>query len=197
MYINDDGITIIVGSMFSEKSGELISRLNKAEVYGGKRVITFKPILDNRFGSSVIKSRTGLQRTAINLETDINEMNYSLVIAMANEYDVVGIDEVQFFGGKIVELIKELARQGKQVIVAGLNMDYEGEPFGKIGEILAIAHYRDTMYAICSCCKKRYAVYTQRLVNGEPAKKKGQKILIGDKEDYEARCHACFVPPTE
>ena len=196
MFIEEVGLKVITGPMFSEKSGELIHSLNIAEAYEGKRVIVFKPDIEVRDGKGRVASRTGLERPAKELPQCITDEVINYTKELIKNYDVIGFDEAQFFTGKIVELIKAMIFS-KRVIVAGLNMDYSGTPFGKMGDIIAMADEVEHLYPVCASCKKRRAIFSQRLSNGEPVKVKGQTIQQGDKESYEPRCRVCFVPPVE
>lgn len=186
-------ITVITGPMFSEKSGELIKRCKKLERYGHKKVIAFKPSIDTRFSKTDIVSRIGLAMNAVSIDKDIDDELYEKIMEMAKFCDVIAFDEAQFFNEKIVDITKELAYQGKMVIIAGLNLDYRGKPFGHMGDLMAQADEIVLLNAFCSCCG-RPAIFTQRLIDGNPAKG-GPVELIGDTEAYEPRCRLCFVPP--
>lgn len=196
MFIEEVGLKVITGPMFSEKSGVLIHSLNISEAYEGKKVIVFKPDSETRDGKCKVVSRTGLTREAVELPDFITDEAIADTVELCRDYDVIGFDETQFFRGKIVELIQALIFN-KRVIVSGLNMDYEGIPFGRMGDIMALADEVEHLYPICASCKKRRAVFSQRLSNGKPVTVKGQTIQQGDKESYEPRCRACFVPPIE
>lgn len=196
MFIEEVGLKVITGPMFSEKSGVLIHSLNISEAYEGKKVIVFKPDSETRDGKCKVVSRTGLVRTATELPECINDDVIESTVQLCKDYDVVGFDETQFFTGKIVELIQALIYE-KRVIVSGLNMDYEGIPFGKMGDIMALADEIEHLYPVCANCKKRRAIFSQRLNHGKPVTVKGQTVQQGDKESYEPRCRACFVPPIE
>lgn len=196
MFIEEVGLKVITGPMFSEKSGVLIHSLNIAEAYEGKKVIVFKPDSETRDGKCKVVSRTGLVREAVELPECINDEVIFSTIELCRGYDVIGFDETQFFKGRIVELIQALIFE-KRVIVSGLNMDYEGIPFGRMGDIIALADEIEHLYPVCANCKKRRAIFSQRLSNGKPVTVKGQTIQQGDKESYEPRCRVCFVPPIE
>lgn len=196
MFIEEVGLKVITGPMFSEKSGVLIHSLNIAEAYQGKKVIVFKPDSETRDGKCRVVSRTGLTREAVELPEFITDEVIEATVHMCREYDVIGFDETQFFSGKIVELIQAIIFD-KRVIVSGLNMDYEGIPFGRMGDIMALADELEHLYPICACCKKRRAIFSQRMSNGKPVTVKGHTIQQGDKESYEPRCRVCFVPPIE
>lgn len=186
-------VTVITGPMFSEKSGELIKRCKKLQRYGHKKVITFKPSIDVRFSKTEIVSRIGLKLKAVSIEKEIDDDLYEKIMEKAKFCDVVAFDEAQFFNEKIIDITKELAYQGKMVFLAGLNLDYRGKPFGHMGELMTQADELVLLTALCSCCG-RPAIFTQRLINGEPVKE-GPIELVGDREVYEPRCRLCFVPP--
>lgn len=187
-------ITVITGPMFSEKSGELIDRCLKMEKFGGKTVKVYKPAEDNRFSQDEVVSRMGYRYPATNIPKTLTEEVVNQVLEETKTVDVVGFDEVQFFSKPIMALVEELAYQGKHVIVDGLNMDYRGKEFGYIGGLLAMADEIVKLTAYCAVCKSPHATFTQRIVNGKPAKL-GPIVMIGDSESYEPRCRHCFVPP--
>ena len=174
-------VEVICGSMFSGKTEELIRRLRRAEI-ARQRVQVFKPDIDSRYSSSAIASHSGLKIEAIPV-TGCSEIRSLL----APDVDVVAIDEVQFFSREIVGLCNELADQGKRVICAGLDMDFRGEPFGPIPELLAIAEQVDKLHAICVICGHP-ASRTQRLIEGAPACYEDPIVLVGAMEVYQARC---------
>jgi len=186
-------ITVITGPMFSEKSGELIKRCKKLEEYGRKKIITFKPSIDNRFSVNEIVSRIGLKMKATSINKVIDEEIYKKIMEKTKFCDVVAFDEAQFFNERIVDITKELAYQGKIVIISELNLDYRGKPFGSMGELMAQADEIVNLTAYCSCCG-RPAIFTQRLIDRHPAEE-GPVELVGDIEAYEPRCRLCFVPP--
>lgn len=186
----DGKITVIAGPMFSEKSGELCSRCIKEENFGRKRVIAFKPFIDDRFSSRFIKSRVGLEFPAIGLPNRLTANVYEDIIKACKTFDIVAFDEAQFFSEKIVPLINQLAMLGKEVLVAGLTTDYRGEPFGYIGNLICLADEVLLLKAYCSCCGKP-AQFTYRKV------KSSEKNLIGDTKEYEPRCRKCFMEGVE
>lgn len=186
-------ITVIVGPMFAEKSGELVNQCKKAEKYAGKKVLAFKPSNDNRFGEDEIVSRLGLRMKAISISKNIDAALQKEILELSKDCDIVAFDEAQFFSKEIVDIIFEIAYQGSHVIVAGLDLDFRAKPFGYMGDLTAIADEVIKKTAYCPCCG-RPARFTQRLVDGYPAKD-GPIELIGDTESYEPRCHNCYVPP--
>ncbi len=182
-------LEVICGSMFSGKSEELIRRVKRA-VIARQKVQVFKPITDNRFGIENVVSHNQVKITAI----PVNHP-YDIFKFVENDTRVVAIDEVQFFSKEIVSVCDKLADFGIRVIVAGLDLDFRGEPFGPMPELLAKAEIVDKLRAICLVCGKE-ASRTQKMVNGQPADYSSPTILVGDaKEGYEPRCRSCFERP--
>lgn len=183
-------VEVICGSMFCGKSEELIRRVHRVQI-ARKKVQVFKPTIDNRFAIQYIYSHNGSKIEAIS----INQPE-ELLEKLEKDTEVIAIDEAQFYNDDIVSICQKLADKGKRVIIAGLDQDFRGEPFGPIPKLLAIAEYIDKLQAICMVCGNP-ASRTQRLVNGEPAKYSDPTILIGAKESYEARCRKCHIVPKE
>jgi thymidine kinase len=183
---NDGWIEVICGSMFSGKSEELIRRVHRVQI-AKKKVQVFKPTIDTRYSIQYIYSHNGTKIEAINISN-----SKELLEKIEPDTEVVAIDEAQFYDKEIVAICQKLADQGRRVMVAGLDQDFRGEPFGPIPELLAVAEYIDKLQAICMICGSP-ASKTQRLVNGKPAKYSDPIILIGAKETYEARCRKCHV----
>ena len=179
-----DWIEVICGSMFSGKSEELIRRVHRVQI-ARKKVQVFKPTIDDRFAIQYIYSHNGSKLEAFNIGQPIEILD-----KIDSDTEVVAIDEAQFYCDDIILVCQKLAEQGKRVIVAGLDQDFRGEPFGPMPKLLAIAEYIDKLQAICMVCGKP-ASRTQRLVNGNPAKYSDPIILVGAKESYEARCRSC------
>lgn len=171
-------IEVISGSMFSGKTEELIRRLTRARI-AKLQVSIFKPALDTRYHAADIVSHNA---QAIH-STPVPDAHS--ILARAIDCDVVGIDEAQFFDHNIVTVCNQLANQGQRVIVAGLDMDFEGNPFGCMPQLSAIAEYVTKVHAICVVCGD-IANYSYRLV---PSK---EKVLLGETDSYEARCRRCF-----
>lgn len=174
-------IEVICGSMFSGKSEELIRRVRRVQI-ARKKVEIFKPIIDNRYHTQYIYSHNGSR-----IEANCIKKPGEILINIQNDIDVIAIDEAQFFEKEIIQIVQLLADNGKRIIIAGLDQDFRGEPFGPMPELLAIAKYVDKLHAICMVCGKP-ANRTQRMVNGKPADYNDPTILIGAKESYEARC---------
>jgi thymidine kinase len=174
-------IEVICGSMFSGKSEELIRRIRRVQI-ARKKVQIFKPLLDTRYNAQYVYSHNGSKVDALCIEKSLEILN-----RIDYDTDVIAIDEAQFFDHEIVDICQFLANGGKRVIIAGLDLDFRGEPFGSMPELLAVAEYIDKLHAICMVCGKQ-ASRTQRLINGQPADYNDPIILIGATERYEARC---------
>lgn len=177
-------IEVIAGPMFSGKSEELIRRVRRALI-ARQNVLVFKPRLDNRYHESHVVSHDGKQVAAIPVESAA-EMEAHLDPLP----QVVAVDEVQFLDRGLLSLVERLAAQGVRVILAGLDLDFRGEPFGLMPELLARAEFVEKLSAICPRCGAP-ATRTQRLVNGKPARYSDPVILVGAEEHYEPRCRAC------
>lgn len=182
--INKGTLEVICGSMFSGKTDELIRRLHRAE-YARLQVITFKHSLDNRTTIEYVASHNGGKIKAIPLDKAQDIHNF-----IDSSIHVVGIDEIQFFDLDIVNVICHLIDAGKRVIVAGLDLDFKGVPFGCIPLLMSIADEVVKLKAICIDCGSD-AHFTQRLVNGKPACYDDPIILVGAQESYQARCRSC------
>ena len=182
-------IEVISGVMFSGKSEELIRRVRRA-VIARKRVQVFKSHLDARYaGIYQVSSHDG--RTVEAVPVDTTEQIVSLLRA---DTQVVGIDEAQFLDVGVVELTTSLAQRGLRVILAGTDLDFRGEPFGPMPQLMAIAELVDKLHAICVVCGGP-ASRNQRLIGGKPARYDSPTIMVGGQEAYEARCRACHSVP--
>ena len=172
-------IEVICGSMFSGKTEELIRRLTRALI-AKQKVEIFKPKIDTRYHEEKIVSHADreIRSSPVNFANDI--------LLLAGDCDVVGVDEAQFFDESIVEVCNQLANSGKRVIVAGLDMDFEGRPFGPMPDLLAIAEFVTKVHAICSQTGEM-ASYSFRL-NDDSA-----KVMLGEKDKYEARSRKAFT----
>ncbi len=182
-------LEVICGSMYSGKTEELVRRLRRAE-YANKNVLTIKHKIDNRKSHSCIVSHNGVEREAFPISS-CEEGVAALREVIDQNYDVIGIDEIQFFPAAIVDTIQELILNGKRVIVAGLDLDFRAEPFGIVPQLMALADEVLKLRAICLVCGDE-ANFTQRLINGQPARYDDELILVGADECYEARCRACY-----
>ncbi|GIV77953.1 thymidine kinase [Litorilinea aerophila] len=182
-------IELICGSMFSGKTEELLRRVRRAEI-ARKRVQLFKPQLDHRYGLDRVTSHNGLSRE----EVIVVEKAEEILPLVLPETEVIAIDEVQFFDWSIADVCTVLADQGRRVILAGLDQDFRGEPFGPMPLLMALAERVDKLHAICVVCGAS-ASRTQRLIDGRPARYDDPIILVGGSERYEARCRNCHQVP--
>ena len=182
-------LEVICGSMFCGKTEELMRRLRRAE-YAKKKVITIKHKIDNRKSFSCIVSHDGGEREAYPV-TSCKEGLKKLIQLIDESIDVLGIDEIQFFPDQAVPILRNVMDSGKRVIVAGLDLDLRGEPFGIVPELMALADDVAKLRAICMTCGND-ANFTQRLINGKPAHYDDETILVGGEECYEARCRQCY-----
>ena len=171
-------IEVVCGSMFSGKTEELIRRMKRAQ-FAKLKVEIFKPAIDVRYSEAEVVShdRNAIQSTPVDSSQNI--------LLMANDVDVVGIDEAQFFDMGIVEVANELARRGIRVICAGLDMDFKGVPFGPMPALMAIADDVYKTHAICVHCGD-LAYVSHRTVNSD------KRVLLGETESYEPLCRTCY-----
>ncbi|MCK4644585.1 thymidine kinase [bacterium] len=175
-------IDVITGCMFSGKSEELIRRLRRVLI-AKKELVVFKPEIDDRYDEAYVVSHSAQKIEAINIRNSNEIARY-----IKDTTEVVGIDEAQFFDKGIVDVVGELASRGICVIIAGLDQDYRGKPFGPMPELTAIADDVLKTQAICMRCGNP-ATKTQRIVKNDA------QILVGANELYEARCRNCFEAP--
>ena len=171
-------IEVICGSMFSGKTEELIRRLKRAKI-AGQKVEIFKPEIDTRFAEEVVVSHDSNSTPSTAVRASGN------ILILANEAQVVGIDEAQFFDSELVNVCNQLAAMGKRVIVAGLDMDYRGRPFGPMPGLLAVAEYVTKVHAICVKCGS-LANHSNRVLDSQ------NLVEIGEKDEYQPLCRACF-----
>lgn len=174
-------IEVISGCMFAGKTEELIRRINTLE-FAKKNVLVFKPVIDNRYAENMVVSHAGSSVQSYNIAKAVEILEY-----VNEKTDVVAVDEVQFFDDDIVLVCDELAGRGIRVMVAGLDTDFRGEPFGVMPKLMTTAEFVTKLTAVCTICGAP-ATRTQRLVNGNPAAYDDPTILVGASESYEARC---------
>ncbi len=172
-------VEVVCGSMFSGKTEELIRRLRRAQI-ARMKVEIFKPAMDIRYDETNIVSHNENAIPSTPVE------NAQQILLMANEVEVVGIDEVQFFDSEIVNVCNELANRGIRVIVAGLDMDFQGKPFGIMPQLMAIAEYVTKVHAICVDCGE-LANFSHRTVANN------KLVMLGEKDSYEPLCRKCFT----
>ncbi len=184
-------LEIICGPMFSGKSEELIRRLKRVHISGNKFLL-FKPAIDNRYDGNHVVSHdqrkleatiTGLDKQAI--------ISIDNIVSQNKDINVVALDEGNFYDPYLAEVVKKWVSQGKRVIIAGLDTDFRGLPFGPMAHLLAIADDVGKLRGICMKCKSENGTMTQRLVNGRPAKFSDPTIVVGGCDSYEVRCRNC------
>jgi thymidine kinase len=181
-------IEVVCGSMFSGKTDELIRRLVRATI--AKQIVqVFKPAIDIRYAVEKVTSHAGSNFDAIPIENAADIRN-----KLDRNATVVAIDEAQFFDPEVVNVAQELASQGVRVLVAGLDTDFRGEPFGPMPILMSMAEHVDKLHAICMVCGGE-ASRTQRLVNGKPARYDDPVVIVGASEMYEARCRVHHEVP--
>jgi len=171
-------IEVICGSMFSGKTEELIRRLKRAKI-ANQKVEIFKPKIDTRYDEVKVVSHDENFILAVPID------HSRKILEQSEGVGVIGIDEAQFFDEGLPEVCQQLALNGKRVIVAGLDMDFKGRPFGPMPHLLAVAEYITKVHAICQHCGN-LATHSYRLAT------EGDTVLLGEKESYEARCRTCY-----
>ena len=175
-------VEVVCGSMFSGKTEELIRRLRRAQ-FAKQKVEIFKPAMDVRYSEQEVVSHEGTSILSTPVDSSVS------ILLMGQESDVVGIDEAQFFDEHIVEVCNELASKGIRVIVAGLDLDFKGQPFGPMPDLLAIADEVTKVHAICVRCGA-LAYVSHRIVAGE------KQVMLGEKQEYEPLCRECYAKAT-
>ncbi len=171
-------IEVVCGSMFSGKTEELIRRLKRARI-ANQQVEIFKPKIDTRYDDRKVVSHDANEISSTPIESS------EKLLAVPQEVTVIGIDEAQFFDLQLTEVCQTLAMRGVRVIVAGLDMDFRGVPFGPMPHLLAVAEYITKVHAICQHCGN-LATHSYRLAADE------NTVLLGEKDSYEARCRTCY-----
>ena len=171
-------IEVICGSMFSGKTEELIRRLKRAKI-AGQKVEIFKPMVDTRYDDVKVVSHDSNSILSTPIE------HSSRLIELSEGANVIGIDEAQFFDGELTDVCEQLALKGIRIIVAGLDMDYKGVPFGPMPNLLAVAEYITKVHAICHQCGN-LATHSYRLSDNN------EQVVLGEADRYEARCRTCY-----
>lgn len=177
---NTGWIEMVTGCMFSGKTEELVRRLRRTK-YAKQKLVAVKPKTDDRYHLTNIHSHAGLNITAVAVETPEE------IRVLAEDAQVVGIDEAQFFNDDIIDVAQDLAREGKRVIIAGLDLDYRGVPFGPIPHLMAISEYVTKVHAVCTICGAP-ATRSQRVSDSD------EQVLVGGEAAYEARCRKHWSP---
>ncbi|WP_297089502.1 thymidine kinase [uncultured Draconibacterium sp.] len=175
-------IEVVAGSMFSGKTEELIRRLKRAKI-ARQKVEIYKPMVDVRYSETEVVSHDENSIRSTPVENSAN------ILLLAGDVDVIGIDEAQFFDKGLIDVVNQLADMGIRVIVAGLDMDFKGKPFGPIPGLMAVADYITKVHAICVRCGS-IAQFSHRLSEKE------QVVLLGEKDIYEPLCRRCYTKAT-
>lgn len=180
-------LEVITGCMFAGKTEELIRRINVLQ-FAGKKVVVFKPKIDDRYSKDQVVSHCGkcIESFAVSSSKEI--------LKLAGDAEVIAIDEVQFFDEGIIEVCNSFADQGRRVMAAGLDLDFRGKPFGVMPSLMTYAEFVTKLTAVCMRCGAP-ATRTQRLVDGHPARYDDPIIQVGASESYEARCRHCHEVP--
>ena len=179
-------VEVISGCMFAGKTEELIRRVNVL-MFAKKNIIVFKPKIDNRYSDDKVVSHAGSS-----IKSVVISDSQEILKHVTDNTEVVAIDEVQFFDSGVVKVCDQLANKGIRVIVAGLDTDFRGEPFGIMPNLITCAEFVTKLTAVCNTCGAP-ATRTQRIINGAPANYNDPVILVGASESYEARCRHCHV----
>lgn len=179
-------LEVISGCMFAGKTEELIRRIKVLE-FAKKKILVFKPAIDNRYSNTKVVSHSGSSVESIVVSCAKDILDY-----VNEDVDVIAIDEVQFFDRDVIGVCDKLARAGKRVMAAGLDTDFRAEPFGVMPELITTAEFVTKLTAVCTVCGAP-ATRTQRLVNQKPASYLDPIILVGAQESYEARCRHCHT----
>ena len=171
-------IEVVCGSMFSGKTEELIRRLKRAQ-FAKQKVEIFKPQIDTRYHEAKVVSHTGIEIMSTPVPSSAN------ILLLANDVDVVGIDEAQFFDDELPNVCNQLANRGIRVIIAGLDMDFAGKPFGPMPQLIATAEYVTKVHAICMKCG--YLAYVSHRTTAHK-----DLVLLGETDNYEPLCRNCY-----
>lgn len=183
-------LEVVCGPMFSGKSEELIRRLKRVQI-SSKKFLLFKPVIDNRYDTAHVVSHDERRLEAITTGLDADAVRKIENIVAESVPDVIAFDEGNFYDIALVPAVQKWIGGGRRVIVAGLDQDFRGQPFGPMPQLMALADFVDKLKAICMKCKSDYGTMTQRLVNGLPAKASDPTILVGGFDSYEVRCRNC------
>jgi thymidine kinase len=181
-------LEVICGSMFCGKTEELIRRARRAMI-AKQQVQVFKPVIDDRYGILHVTSHTGQ-----NIDAQPISTAQDILTHLNPSTTVIAVDEAQFFDEQLCEVVSELAERGLRIILAGLDTDFRGEPFGPMPRLMCLAEEVTKLHAICVVCGEP-ACRTQRLVNGQPARYDDPIIMVGAQENYEARCREHHIVP--
>ena len=188
-------LEVITGPMFAGKTTELIKRIER-QAFARRKVALFKPSVDTRYSTEEVVAHNGLRYEAFVVPTNGEGVRQIEEITLREGFEVIGVDEVQFFPIEIVDVLNRLADKGVYVIASGLNLDFKGDPFPVTKELLVRADNIIYLTAVCTVCGKP-ATRSQRLIDGKPAPKNSPVIQVGGRESYEARCREHHIVPGE
>jgi len=188
-------LEVITGPMFAGKTTELIKRIER-QAFARRKVALFKPSIDTRYSTEEVVAHNGLRYEAFVVPTNGDGVASIMETTIREKYEVIGVDEVQFFPMEIVDVLNKLADDGVYVIASGLNLDFKGDPFPVMKELLVRADNIVYLTAVCTVCG-RPATRSQRLIDGKPAPRNSPVILVGGRESYEARCREHHIVPEE
>lgn len=183
-------LEIVCGPMFSGKSEELIRRMKRVQI-SNKSFLLFKPAIDNRYDVNHIVSHDKRKLDALITANDKAGLEKADSIIQEKNPEVVAFDEGNFYDVYLFDLARKWVKEGRRVIIAGLDTDFRGKPFGPMGDLMAVADFVDKLKGICMKCKSDYGTMTQRLIDGKPAKATDPTILVGGMDSYEVRCRNC------
>lgn len=186
----DGYVEVISGCMFAGKTEELLRRIRVLS-YGKQKIQLFKPLIDNRYEEDMVVSHNGTKHQSIQIQNAKDILNY-----IDEDSEIVAIDEVQFFDKDIVKVVDKLADNGIRVMVAGLDLDFRGEPFGVMPELITKAEFVVKLTAVCTKCGAP-GTRSQRNINGQPADYYDPVIMVGASESYEAVCRHCHKVPNK
>ncbi len=187
-------LEVITGCMFSGKTEELIRRLERVRI-AGRKILLFKPTIDDRYAEAAVVTHYGREFAAYQLPPGEETLDKLIDVVGSDalaECAVIAFDEGNFFGDGLTELCQQLVAMGKRVIVAGLDLTFAEEPFGPMGPLMSLADRVDKLQAVCVKCGG-VATRSQRLIDGKPAPTDGPVIQVGGVGSYEARCRNCYV----
>jgi thymidine kinase len=183
-------IELICGPMFSGKSTELIRLVDRLTI-AGEQCVIFKPKIDNRYTPDKVCTHSKIERGCVVIREPSEIVDY---LKMHRDISVVAVDEAQFFDNEITKVLESISNAGYDVLIAGLDKNFRGEPFGPMQELICLAEYVHKLTAVCNVCGND-ASYTQRIINGQPADYNSPTILVGEKDTYQARCRECHEVP--
>ncbi|MDD4036364.1 MAG: thymidine kinase [Bacilli bacterium] len=189
---NRGKIELICGPMFSGKSTELIRLVDRLTI-AGEHCVIFKPRIDDRYVPSKVCTHSKIERECVVIEKSSEILEY---LSKNREISVVAVDEAQFFDDQITNILEQLSNAGYDILIAGLDKDFRGEPFGPMRELVCLAEYVYKLTAVCNVCGEE-ATYTQRIIGGVPADYNSEIIVVGERDTYQARCRNHHEVPSK